>query len=195
MGDSLHVLARRIGGTDKGTVHSYLDTYGELFEPRSQSAKADLEIRILEGGSIAMWHEFFPNALVVGADIGIRPDAAARLDGLERVRLAVGDAYSDETAKKIRDLAPPEGFDVIIDDGPHTLESMRIFAARYGEMLAPGGVLVVEDVQSDTWIEDIVGALPESLRPHARTVDLRHIKHRYDDLMVVVSQEDAAHIE
>jgi len=39
-------------------------------------------------------------------------------------------------------------FDIVIDDGPHTLEPQKAFIELYHKLVIPGGYLIVEDVNS-----------------------------------------------
>lgn len=55
--------------TDKHTVHAYMDTYESKFAPRRFTAKRVLEIGINHGGSLRMWHDYFPNAEIYAIDI------------------------------------------------------------------------------------------------------------------------------
>jgi hypothetical protein len=43
-------------------------------------------------------------------------------------------------------------FDFMLDDGPHTLDSMLKFIKLYSQIMADDGILVIEDVQSWSWI-------------------------------------------
>lgn len=167
--------------TDKNTLHSYLPAYQVLFGPLRDAARHVLEIGIHRGGSIRMWHDFFPNALITGVDVDAR--ASANVPDSPRVRVVIGDAYSDAALQALSSCA----YDILIDDGPHTLESQCYFAREYARFLAPGGVLVIEDVQNMDWIPALHTALPEHLRPHARTIDLRGVKGRYDDILFIVT--------
>ena len=54
--------------TDKNTVHYYLDTYEQLFKPMRETAKNVLEIGVRDGGSMKLWHDYFPNATIYGID-------------------------------------------------------------------------------------------------------------------------------
>lgn len=163
--------------TDKNTVHSYLDTYQTLFEPRRDSARNVIEIGIYEGGSIKLWADFFNQANVHGVDINDAPTWLAKLD---RVACHKTNAYVPEFVSSLPDL------DVIIDDGPHTLDSMLFVAEHYTKRLAPGGVLVIEDIQQMDWTDRIIAHFPEEVRHKARVIDLRDIKGRYDDILVVL---------
>lgn len=164
--------------TDKGTTHSYLDVYAALFGARRLVTRRVLEVGVQTGGSIALWERFFPGAEIVGVDVTL-----AKLTHTpgERTKILVKDAYEVDTLAELGG-----GFDIVIDDGPHTLESMIFAAANFPALLAEGGMLVIEDVQKPEWIPQIVAALPEHLRGLAETVDRRAVKRRYDDIMLVV---------
>ena len=56
--------------TDKGTRHSYIPIYEELFPSENRKdIKNVLEIGIAWGGSIKLWSDYFPNAKICGIDI------------------------------------------------------------------------------------------------------------------------------
>ncbi len=59
------------------------------------------------------------------------------------VRISIGDAYSKLFSEKIT-----EGFDIIIDDGPHTLKTQKIALELYLPKLKPDGIFIVEDILS-----------------------------------------------
>jgi hypothetical protein len=163
--------------TDKDTCHSYLDVYDELLTPLKDSAKNVLEVGILKGGSIEMWNRFFTSATVHAVDITPPP----ALDG-DRIVTYTGNAYDRQWAvNTFKNIT----FDMVLDDGPHTLQSMVDFATIYGNMIAPNGVWIIEDVQDINWCSTIINHLPESLKKNAYVVDRRHIKGRYDDIIII----------
>ena len=55
--------------TDKDTIHSYLETYEDLFKNKKLTSSAVMEIGIYDGGSIKLWYDYFPNANIYGIDI------------------------------------------------------------------------------------------------------------------------------
>jgi cephalosporin hydroxylase len=166
---------------DKNTAHSYLDAYEDLFQRRRESASNVLEIGVQDGGSIKLWRAYFSNATIHGMDLSM-DRATANLAKLDRIVLYTADAYAPETIEQMKQRK----YDVIIDDGPHTKESMLEFARNYADMLTDDGILVVEDIQSETWVPEIIAALPAHLQSRARVIDLRGNKGRYDDLIIVV---------
>ena len=48
-------------------------------------------------------------------------------------------------------------------------------------LLADGGTMVIEDVPSSECASELLALLPDS----ARIVDRRHIKQRFDDLLII----------
>jgi len=81
-------------------------------------------------------------------------------------------------------------FDIMIDDGPHTLESMIFFIENYSKLLEDDGILVVEDVQSIEWIEQLTNVVPENLKKYIFVYDLRENKDRYDDILFVINKSN-----
>jgi hypothetical protein len=78
--------------------------------------------------------------------------------------------------------------DFILDDGPHSLESMITFIKLYSQIMTDDGILIVEDVQSFDWIETLKVAVPEHLKLFIKIYDLRHIKGRYDDIVFTIDK-------
>ena len=130
----------------------YVDTfYNDLLVPRKESATKVLEIGIWNGDSICLWRDFFSNATVYGMDISPPPGNPALYDENSRIKLITQtNAYCESSVDMVKELEP-EGFDVIIDDGPHTFETMSYFLQHYLPMVKPGGVVVLEDIIDLNW--------------------------------------------
>lgn len=58
-----------------------------------------------------------------------------------RVQIHLTNAYTEETTS----LFNNDAFDIIIDDGSHTIEDKKYFISNYWPKVKPGGWLVVED--------------------------------------------------
>jgi len=134
--------------TDKNTLHSYLPLYEKLLNKKKDTATNVLEVGICLGGSIKMWHDYFKNATVYGLDIMSIDDVYGGIKNKERITLHTSsDAYNKQffdanfLSKNIK-------FDLVLDDGPHTLQSMIQFIQLYSQLLADDGILIIEDVQS-----------------------------------------------
>lgn len=77
---------------------------------------------------------------------------------------------------------------MVLDDGPHTLESMKLCILLYSQVLSDNGILIIEDVQHINWLEELKSVVPEHLKDFIWTYDLRHIKNRYDDIVFVINK-------
>jgi hypothetical protein len=107
---------------------------------------AILEIGVYRGGSLDMWRGYFGESVkVVGIDID--PIAAELSD--PRSTIVLGDqADPDFLESVVRDHGP---FDIIIDDGGHTMEQQITSIETLFPTLVDGGVYVVEDCHTSYW--------------------------------------------
>ena len=174
--------------TDKNTVHSYLELYQELLFSKKETAKNVLEVGILNGGSIKLWNDFFPNANVYGLDIIPINYIWDEIKNKDKITLYNSvDAY-DETFFKTTFLDKNIQCDFMLDDGPHTLESMKQFIKLYSQIMTDDGILIIEDVQSWDWIEMLKNEVPENLKQFINVYDLRPNKNRYDDIVFTINK-------
>jgi len=171
------------GGTDKQTIHSYGEVYEGLLTGLDKGAITLLEVGVQYGGSLLLWHELLPDARLIAVDIAdqVHESIKERLSP-DRYAFIVADAYTPEVQELVKEQAKA-GLDVIIDDGPHSLESQEAFLRLYFPLLNEGGIAVVEDVQDVSWFNALAAALPDGAT--FETIDLRDKKGRYDDLMFI----------
>jgi len=176
--------------TDKNTRHSYLPLYDQLLISKKEKARNVLEVGIDVGGSIKMWHDYFTNATVYGLDIIHIDTVWHELKNNARITLYTSsDAYNHEFFNT-HFLQKNMKFDFMLDDGPHSLESMVTFIKLYSQIMTDDGILIIEDVQSWDWIDILKSAVPEKLRPFIKTYDLRPIKNRYDDIVFTIDRSN-----
>lgn len=174
--------------TDKNTRHSYLMLYQELLIKKKETAKNVLEIGIQLGGSIKLWSDFFINADVYGLDIMCTNDVWDGIKNKDNIILHTStDAYNEDIFNEYF-LNKNIKFDFMLDDGPHTLESMIQFIKLYSQIMTNDGMLIIEDVQSWDWIATLKNAVPENLKEFVKIYDLRHIKGRYDDIVFTIDK-------
>jgi len=50
------------------------------------------------------------------------------------------------------------------------------------------GILMIEDVQSIDWIDELKSVVPEYLKKYIQVFDLRNNKGRYDDIVFVINK-------
>ena len=181
--------------TDKNTCHSYLPVYQKLFEPKKYDNNNILEIGIgvpkqnkENGGSIELWHDYFENSIIYSLDIIPVSDVNDRIINKERIKLYTSiDAY-DTTFIENTFIKNNIKFDILIDDGPHTLDSMIFFVKHYLPLLKDDGILVIEDIPNINWIKILTENTPDELRQYISVADLRNVKNRWDDIMFIIKK-------
>lgn len=173
--------------TDKNTTHSYLELYEKLFEHKKETAQRVLEVGVQNGGSIKLWHDYFVNAQVYGVDIISYDSMWEENKYKDRITLFPStNAYDPNFVTK--QLVSRGKFDMVLDDGPHTLDSLIAFIQLYTPLLADDGILVIEDVQSWDWLDELKKVVPEDLQTCIKIYDLRPNKNRYDDIVFTIDR-------
>lgn len=154
---SLKQFVRQYGTkTDKYDL-GYIDGfYDKLFTPIQNEVKHVLEVGIHHGYSLELWQSFFNYATIVGVDINHCPEIQRR----ERIVQYTEDAYSHNSLNKFKESS----FDIIIDDGPHTYNSMVFFLQNYLKLVKPGGYLILEDIINTSWTKDLKALIPDNLK-------------------------------
>lgn len=171
--------------TDKNTAHSYLPVYEKLFASKQQTAKHILEIGIALGGSIKLWRDYFPKALIHAVDIYDKSQLPSDLSKLPDVICYTNaNAYSHEFLQMM--YIP---LDIVIDDGPHTLQSQIDCIHHYLPKLASNGILVIEDVHDWNDIQQLKNSIPPYIRHTVEVHDLRGNKGRHDDILFIVHKK------
>ena len=171
--------------SDKGTEHDYINSYYDAeFTPKKDKSITLLEIGVLNGESINLWNKYFENAKeIYGVDINITNQAIATVNPTDEIVLERADAYSEDYVNKFLN----DGFDYIIDDGPHTLWSQINFIELYYKKAKKGGKLIIEDIQSKSDLEAIEQRLKE-LKYKYKIFDLTSNKGRYDDILIEITK-------
>jgi hypothetical protein len=54
--------------------------------------------------------------------------------------------------------------------------------------LTEDGILIIEDVQSYDWVDELTKEVPPHLTKHVVVCDLRPIKNRYDDIVFIIDR-------
>ena len=178
--------------TDKNTRHSYLPVYQELFDSKRISTKNILEIGIgpfehCNGASIKLWHDFFPNAQIYGVDINPYEIIWDKVKNNDRIILYTSTDGYKESWFEGTFLKSNIRFDIAIDDGPHTLDSMIQFIELYSKVMKEDGIMVIEDVQDIIWVDVLKEYVPEHMKKYIEVYDLREKKDVYDDIMFVIN--------
>jgi len=174
--------------TDKNTIHSYLPLYDELLCRKKFTCRNMLEVGVCFGGSVELWDKYFPNGTITALDILEERKLPDLLKNQNKIRMISGDAYSPFLFTA---LFRGKKFDILLDDGPHTLESQIKFLNMYSLLLEDDGILIIEDVGDINYFEILKENTPPTLQPYIKTFDLRKNKNRYDDLVFVLDKSNS----
>lgn len=133
-------------GTDKSTHTyngvTYLDVYNRYFQDIRNDVKVFVEIGILNGRSLKMWEEYFPNATIYGIDIN--PLCKQFESG--RVKIFIGDQNDDNFLNEIKYVIG--NIDVLLDDGSHiTKHQIKTYDILYPSVVK-GGFYIIEDLSN-----------------------------------------------
>ena len=133
-------------GTDKVGHHGY-----HLFYPRYLDSLRDerfkmLEIGYQDGCSARMWKEYFPYSDVYCMDI----NTGGFIDGCTVIK---GDQSKSEHLVSVKETIESAKF--IIDDGSHhPVHQIETFEYFFENLLEPGGIYIIEDVETNYWRKD-----------------------------------------
>jgi GT2 family glycosyltransferase len=175
------IIARDNLHTDKESVHSYCSHFYENEFARYRDKPVQLlESGINEGGSLQLWAKWFTQASIMGIDLQLRGNCAEDCGRYPNIRIGLGDAYD------ITNIGNYPPIDILIDDGPHDVNSQLWALENLLPRIKPGGLFVIEDVMDSANLTILFDRVPEQFKPFAEMLDLRHVKGRYDDLMLIV---------
>ena len=131
--------------TDKNTKHSYFSHYEKMFNKFNKNDNLNiLEIGVQTGGGLLFLNKHFPNADILGIDINFEPFDKKILKN-ENIKIIEANGYDNNFIKK-KFSNNNIFFDIIIDDGPHTVESQIFAIDNYSKLLKKNSILVIEDV-------------------------------------------------
>lgn len=140
--------------SDKFWRHHYEWYYDKWLAPyRDVKDLKILEIGARHGNSLKTWSRYFSSPkLILGlaygkSSEGVEENVQDLRKGLEVIR---GDQSQIETLERIQQRGP---FDIIIDDGSHVPSHMAFTLFHLWPALKPGGMYVVEDLETNYWPE------------------------------------------
>lgn len=136
--------------SDKNSYHSYIeDVYEEYFAPYRNKKINLLEIGVAHSGSIRLWKDYFRYAHIYGIDDfscgqQLKNKSEDLIEGkVKNIQIICANAYEKNTSENL------PNFDIIIDDGPHTLDTQLKCIEFYIPLLKPNGIMFIEDIVVD----------------------------------------------
>jgi SAM-dependent methyltransferase len=126
--------------------HHYFPIYDRYLSAYRGRPVKVLEIGVQSGGSIAMWRTYFgPEAVLFGIDIDPR---CAAFDG-EKGQIRIGSQADAGFLRRVVDEMG--GVDIILDDGSHDSNHLRVTFETLYPLLSEGGLFMAEDLHCCYW--------------------------------------------
>lgn len=172
---------------DSSCGHSFIEVY-ERYLPKS---KTILELGTQQGGFIKFCKDQL-DVFFVGVDLYPYPKIHENcwVDNNSFNYLAddfyVGNGFSEPFLDWIKIKGYSNYFDLVIDDGPHTLESQVWIIKKIPQLLSENGVFICEDVDNIEFAKEIKENSPW---PEITEIwDNSANSGRWDDICVIVNK-------
>ncbi len=126
---------------------NYFEVYDRHFSRFRNKEITILEIGVSQGGSLQMWKEYFGDkATIYGIDI----DQNCKQLEEENIHILIG-SQSDRTFLREVVKTLPQ-FDILIDDGGHTMQQQIISYEELFGHVKDGGVYLCEDLHTSYFL-------------------------------------------
>lgn len=171
-------------GTDKLTTHSYGDVYTNIVSQIKTNSPNILEIGIAGGYGIKAFSEYFPAGNIFGIDIEDRVEQSIKQTS--NIKLHFGNALLPESIHHF-DVS----YDLIIEDASHFPEHQIQHFDDFCKCMKQGGYYIIEDVAEVHFgkVKCATAAIAAANGLTQTVYDLRHIKGRFDDILLVFKKE------
>lgn len=146
-------------GTDK-ELWGYISLfYNDFFKEFKNKQIKFVEIGTMYGGSLILWEKYFENAEIVGIELNPHHQyfipkfncGYGQLSDItfeqylknSNIKFYQNDAYD---LNFIESNFEDNSIDILLDDGPHTLEFQKLVGDTYLNKIKKGGYIIIEDV-------------------------------------------------
>jgi len=170
-----------LDGTDKDTIHSYMDLYDKLLNSKKDIYHTIVEIGVASGGSCAGFADFFSNATIYGIDINFCHLKYGKEH--KNIKYIKMNATNPEILDKLE-----KPFDLVLDDGSHQpyeqIDTARLFVPHISKV----GMYICEDIHemNQDRVRNEFQSIAEENKMVLDWYDLRHVKKRFDDIVAVI---------
>ena len=143
--DKLAITLEPLG--DKGSNwHNYTKIYSLYFAPIKNEPLRLLEIGIYKGASVILWENYFPNAELHFIDITL---ANSKYSSKRSHYHLADQSNSQQLLNVVSNINGK--FDIIIDDGGHTMQQQIVSFTTLFPSLKSGGMYIIEDLHTSYW--------------------------------------------
>lgn len=166
----LKEIKKELGG--RGMINkedNFLEEYDKAFKHLKDQPIKLLEIGISVGGCLQMWAKYFSKGEITGIDI--TPEC--NRDFGDRIETFIGDQTDTKFLETLGD------FDIIIDDGGHTMKQQITSFEYLFPKMKDGGIYIIEDLHTSYWGEFIDQDLTaiDYIKSLLDTINKRAISH------------------
>jgi hypothetical protein len=131
--------------TDKIIRHGHHRYYPQFLENyREMHNIAMAEVGIGMKHSLCLWLEYFPHAFIYGFDVSKKHESS-------RAKVFKLDQGNVKDVKKIKSKLNHPIFFIVDDGSHHPLHQISTFDILFRDVLLPGGVYAIEDIETSYW--------------------------------------------
>lgn len=172
---------------NKHITHSYSSVYELLL--KNKNIKNIIEIGNFEVNSIKLWYDYFPTANIYSFHLNPNELSESSEFKDERIKYFASNnihtnAYEQSFIDSIKEVA----FDFALNNGPHTLDSMKQFINTYLPLIKDDGLLIIEGIQDIKWLDELSESVSYTFKKNIKTYDLRGIKNKDDDILFIIDK-------
>jgi len=138
--------SQRSNVTNLRHCHPYTVFYDGLFKSKRNEHLKIAELGILDGASLLMWKEYFPNSEIYGFEYNTHliDEFKKKFDN-ERITLELIDVTNKDRIVNAF-LNVNTLYDIIIEDTTHQFEDQIRVIENAHHYLKPGGIMIIEDI-------------------------------------------------
>lgn len=182
-----HLNEISLDKTDKSSaVHNYTPIYDSYFHRFKDTPLTLLEIGFAGGGSAQMWDQYFPHPETCLYFLDINQECFKYTHKLSsRCTLYMADQEKENDLLSTMDKIN-KFFDIIIDDGGHTMNQQKISFEALFPYIKSGGVYIIEDLHTSYWkLYGAEGAVANPIATEDSTTEF--LKKLVDDVNLVAA--------
>lgn len=128
----------------------YLNIYDHHFKRFIGKNPTILEIGVFKGGSLEMWNHYFDSeCFIYGIDINPECKKIPKNLNVNNIQIDIGNQEDKKFWKEY--LSDKPKFDIIIEDGGHTMKQQITTYEQVIDHVADNGVYLCEDLHTSYW--------------------------------------------
>ena len=163
-------------------AHNYMEFYDNFFLNVKDKKLKLLEIGVKFGGSVRLFHDYLINSNIIGVNIN-NEWKNGNIKDYPRLNLFTFNGYDLNQWEKL----PYKKFDIIIDDGPHTLDTQIFAFNNFPNYLDEKGILIIEDVNKNN-IDKIIN-LKNKYKYNIEIYNWSDQTKRIDDVIITIKNK------